>query len=96
MKKGWKWVIGILVVLYLFGRISGGGSSRSSGTRSAQSVQQEQTAPAQQVQQERQIPQKEPAAEPVQQEREEARNRWDGIRRADSLDSSPRTTSGSR
>lgn len=67
MKKGWKWVIGILVVLYLFGRISGGGSSRSAGTRSAQ-----QTAPAQQVQQERQIPQEEPAAEPVQQEREEA------------------------
>ena len=61
MKKGWKWVIGILVVLYLFGRISGGGSSRSSGTRSAQAVQQE-----------RQIPQEEPAAEPVHQEREEA------------------------
>ena len=58
MKKGFKWVIGILVVLYLFGRISGGGSSRSTGTRSAQ-----QTAPAQQVQQE---------SEPVQQVQEEA------------------------
>ena len=58
MKKGFKWVIGILVVLYLFGRISGGGSSRSTGTRSAQ-----QTAPAQQVQ---------PESEPVQQVQEEA------------------------
>ena len=66
MKKGWKWVIGILVVLYLFGRISGGGSSRSAGTRSAQ-----QTAPVQPVQQERQIQQEQPAAEPVVQEPEE-------------------------
>ena len=69
MKKGFKWVIGILVVLYLFGRISGGGSSRSTGTRSAQ-----QTAPAQQVQQETE-PEKteeQPAAEPVVQEQEEA------------------------
>ena len=69
MKKGLKWVIGILVVLYLFGRISGGGSSRSTGTRSAQ-----QTAPAQQVQQETE-PEKteeQPAAEPVVQEQEEA------------------------
>ena len=62
MKKGLKWVIGIIVVLYLFGRLSGGGSSRTAGTRSAQ-----QTAPAQPVQE----IQEQPAAEPVMQEQQE-------------------------
>lgn len=62
MKKGLKWVIVIIVVLYLFGRLSGGGSSRTAGTRSAQ-----QTAPAQPVQE----IQEQPAAEPVMQEQTE-------------------------
>ncbi len=70
MKKGLKWLIGIIVVLYLFGRISGGGSSRSTGTRSAQ-----QTAPAQPVQQERQIQQEQPAAEPVMEEPEKSQKK---------------------
>ncbi len=83
MKKGLKWLIGILVVFYLFGRLSGGGSSRSAGTRSAQQtapVQQEQPAaePVQQVQepeqeepvQEQEEPEEQPATESVAQKQE--------------------------